>query len=444
MKKIIPDCCLILLPIALALFLCSCSGYRSTVLPRVTLTEEYTDNLDLTHSNKISDVISTISPGFLYALTGETKALTFSYDPSFAYYAKGTDGGGDFGTRHAAEVVAWNQFARHSRIDCRDSFLRTDDPTPTREPTFVRTDQPAPEIDTTIRRSRETYSTNFANAGFRHDFGRDDSVTFNYTHTLLINDDPTIEDNTTNEPALGLIYWFNPKYGIDLRATYTRGDYSIQEGTPSDSINETFLSSRFMRRFSPHFYVFLQHILTDTDYDGETPDYRIYDTTAGVDYHLSETIFFTLSGGYFYRTGDEGDPVSGHVLRGDMAKRFSRGSVRLSGGTGYDQAFFGAENLGFTKYDEVALAGTYEFSRRMVGEASAGYRQSEYTDVEGREDKTTTLLAGLSYRFRPWLLGAIIFTHNKVDSSLEADSYDENRVSLSFTMVPAEPYLLGR
>ncbi|MGV8048750.1 MAG: outer membrane beta-barrel protein [Anaerolineaceae bacterium] len=442
MKKITPV--FLLLPITLVLFLCSCSGYRSTVLPRVTIGEEYTDNLDLTHSNRQSDFISTVSPGITYALTRETKALTLAYDPSFAYYARGTDGGGDLATRHAAELTAWNQFARHSRVDFRDLYTMTDDPTSTLEPTFVRTDQPSPPIDTTIRRSRESYSTNFANAGFRHDFGRNDSVTLNYTHTILINDDPTIEDNTTNVPALGLTYWFSPRYGIDLRARYTRGDYSVQEGTPSDSINETFLSSRFLRRLSPHFDVFLQQILTDTDYDGDTPDYRIYDTTAGVDYHLSETVFFTLSGGYFYRTGDEGDPVSGHVLRGDMAKRFSRGSVRLSGGSGYDQAFFGAENLGFTKYDEAALAGTYEFSRLMVGEASASYRRSEYTDVEDREDTTITFLAGLTYRFRPWLFGAIRFTHNKVDSSLEVDSYDENRVILSVTMVPAEPYLLGR
>jgi hypothetical protein len=424
--------------------LIGCAGYRQTVLPRLTMGEEYTDNRDLTQFNPKSDLISTVTPGILYSLTGETKGLTFSYDPSFVYYAQRTADEGNFATRHAAEATAFNQIARHSRLDLRDSFLYTDEPTPLREPVFVRPTEPAPLLDTTIRRSTQPYTTNFTNARFRQDFGRDSFFSFGYTHSLLDNEDPTIANNTTEMPEAELVYWLNEKYGIDLRTMYTRGDYSISRGTPPDSINETLLSAKVMRRFSPHFDVFLQYTQTDYNFDGHTDNYHIYDGSAGIDYHFSETVFATFSAGYFYRTIDNGEPTTGYEVHGDMAKRFSRGSVRLSGGIGYDQAYFGAENLGFGKYKEIALAGTYEFSRRLAGEASGTYRTTEYIDVSNRNETLTSLLAGLTYRFRPWLSTSLRYVRNMADSTIEFDSYNENRISLSITMVPAEPYLLGR
>lgn len=431
---------LVFLVLGLSAVLTACSGYRSTILPRIAISGEYTDNAEQDSTDPQSDVITTVSPGVTYALTGETRALTLSYDPSLAYHAEREE---SLSTRHAATMSAYDQLTRASRLEFRDTFTRTDDPTPTREPTFVRTDEPAPPVDTTIRRGTEPYFTNFANARFLHRFGPTDSFFLAYTYSLLQNEDPTIEDNTRHIPEAGLTYFFNTRYGIETAARYSRGDFYGEEPV-SDSINEIYMRSRFIRRFSPHFDIFVQYALTDMSFEGTDPDYRIHDGSVGLEYSPSETFSVSLSGGYFYRTIDDGDPSSGYVVRGDMAKRFARGALRLSGGIGYDQAFYGAENLGFTEFREITLAGTYNFTRHLAGEASIAYRNSKYTDVADREDNTTTFLAGLTYRLRPWLLTALRFVHNTVDSSQEDEGYDENRVSLTVTMAPATPLLLGR
>jgi uncharacterized protein (PEP-CTERM system associated) len=157
---------------------------------------------------------------------------------------------------------------------------------------------------------------------------------------------------------------------------------------------------------------------------------------------LSEATFFILSTGYFIRDTEGEDPESGYVLRGDMARRFSRGAVRLSGGTGYEQTFFGAENLGFTQYHEGLLAGEYELTRRLRTDGRVSYTHNIYPDEADREDDVITLEAGLGYLIRPWLTGALRVAHRRVDSTEAGDSYDENRVILSITFTPTTPWVL--
>ena len=432
---------LVIFLLSVSVALASCSGYRSTVTPRIAITEEYTDNVALSSVNPESALISTVSPGITYGLTGQNATLNLSYDPSFAYYSQNEE---TLATRHLVALNARDQLTRYSVVDISGSFTRTDDPTPTSAPVFIRTGVPIPAPDTTIRTTREPYTTNDASTRFRHNFGARDFFYFDYRYSMLNNDDPTLEDNTRHEPSLGLTYWLTPEYGVETTARYTKGNFSSQSAsTPaSDPLNMYYLSSRWIRRFGNDLDVFVQSVGTDVDYEGQTPDYRVYEATAGVDYHLSQSTFVALSGGYFYQSIDQGEPASGYVLRGDMAKQFSRGSVRLTGGTGYDQAIFGAENLGFTKFYAAGLAARYDLLRHLSAEAMADYRINQYPDDAGREDTITTLSAGLNYLLNPWLRLGLRLAHNKVDSTVSTDSYDENRISFSITMVPPRPYLL--
>ncbi len=66
----------------------SVSAFQVTFEPRVTLSEEYTDNLDLTEDDTESDVITTIQPGFTISALGQSRGLNLSYDPSYSWYAE--------------------------------------------------------------------------------------------------------------------------------------------------------------------------------------------------------------------------------------------------------------------------------------------------------------------------------------------------------------------
>jgi hypothetical protein len=416
------------------LLVSACSGYRTTLTPTLSVTEEYSDNVNASSDAKKSDFITSIVPGLSLITTSQGRDLAFTYSPSIAYRAESDT---NISTGHNATLTASNRFSRHTRLDFSDTFTRTDDPYVRRELEFTRGEEPQQPQDVTRRQNREPYYTNSTMATLRSEFGADDSFFARYQNQILTNDDPTVENSIRHEPSIGVTYWLTPRYGIDARAVYTRGDFSLE----TDPFNEYCLVSTFTRRFSPQFDVFLQYTHTAMDFQGPTEKYQVFAPTLGMDFHVSQETFLALSGGLYYRSPDRSDPTTGYVLRGDMARRFSRGALRVSGGTGYQQTFFGAENLGFTEYYEGTVAGTYNLSRRLSGEGSASYTHNDYVDIGERVDDIIILETGLSYLIRPWLSSALRFTHREVDSSEPNDSFAENRVTLSLTFVPTRPWV---
>jgi hypothetical protein len=417
------------------LLLEGCSGYRTTFMPTVAMTEEFTDNVRLSSEDPESDIISSVSPGFTLASASRSRDFTLHYSPSFTHYAL-TDT--DMSLRHIATTTAVNRFSERSRLEFNDSFSRTDDPMVERRLELTRSDTPQPPQDDTRRDSREPYYSNFASFRYRHDLGADDYFTAGLSSNILRNEDPTVEDSTMTEPSLGLTYWFSPRYGIETLASFTRGDFSLD----TNSFNEYVLSNRFMRRFEHNLDLFVRYVNTRMDFFGEEADYMVHDGTVGVDYHLSEATFFSLSTGYFIRDTDGETPETGYVLRGDMAKRFSRGAVRLSGGTGYQQTFFGAENLGFTQYYDAAIGGNYQLTQRLTASGQVTYTHNIYMDQADRKDDLIAVEASLQYVIGPWLTSTLRVAHRQLDSDEASEAYEENRVSLSFGLTPIRSWLL--
>lgn len=452
--------------------LCSCAGYRSTLMPSLSVNEQVTDNVDQSNSNPKDAAISTITPGLTYSLTGEHKALDLSLDPSFVYYSNGggytgeslvntggtfADTGASLADTQSVKLNASDQFAKHSLATFNDQFSRTDDPNPISLPTFVLNDQPLPPQDFTIRVGSELYYTNFANFNFRQDFGPDDSITCRYSNTVLNNNNPAIANNMTNSPSVDIKYWLNYLYGIEVSAAYTTGDFSVQQGAPIPSIDEIVLTSKVIRKFRL-LDAFVQYtqtmvnfqgnslamipLLSSTQYFNIYQNYVVYDFSSGVEYRLSPTVFFTMSGGYFVEN-IAGSQAGGYEAHADIAKKFRWIDLRLTGATGYDQAYFGAQNLGFGKFYGATFSGSYTFCPHLVGVMSAGYRYDNYVDADVNE-AMTTFLVSLNYKIRPWSTASIAFTHNIANSSEEFVSYTEDRVSLTLTLTPKEPYVFGR
>ena len=313
-----------------------------------------------------------------------------------------------------------------------------------RKLSFTREGDPEQPPDETLRRGREPYWNNTAGVKLQHALAERDSIFVSYTSSLLRNDDPTVEDSTKHTPSAGLTWWFGPRYGIETDFRFTRADFS-EDTSP---YNEFRLHGRLIRAFTRNLEGFIQYDHTLMDFKGEprgevgadSEDYVVCDGTVGVSYDLSETTFLTLSSGMFYRKPEESGGKAGYVMRGDMARRFSRGAVRLSGGTGYRNTFGGAENLGFTEFYEGRVQAEYQFTRRLAATGMAGYTHNYYTDENDREDDILALQAGLSYLVRPWLSTSLRYTYRDFRSTEPGDSYTENRVTLSLSLVPTRPW----
>ncbi len=225
-----------ILIIAFLLLGSSAFGFQINFTPRITATEEYTDNLFLDPDHEEDDFITTISPGFTAEIAGRTRGAAISYDPAYVFY----DEYNDFdGWRHSATFSAWQQMARNTRLEIEDAFLYTEDPVPDEEFISEFREEPLIEADRTIRRDRETYYTNAASFRLIHQFGASDSIYMGYVYGILRNDDPAYEDNDTHTPSVGLTYWFLPDWGVEARAEYTSGQYSdtLDTGDLSDDLD---------------------------------------------------------------------------------------------------------------------------------------------------------------------------------------------------------------
>ncbi|MCW9098129.1 MAG: hypothetical protein OQJ93_12160, partial [Ignavibacteriaceae bacterium] len=102
-------------------------GYKATFTPRLSVQEEYTDNVLLSEKDSAiqDDYITTISPGFTAELMGKNGDATISYNPSYAFY----DQFDEFnGWRHEANLSGMYMIAKNTRFNVRDRFSYTEDP----------------------------------------------------------------------------------------------------------------------------------------------------------------------------------------------------------------------------------------------------------------------------------------------------------------------------
>ena len=408
-------------------------GYQATFTPRISVSEEYTDNYFLTDSNKEHEYITTISPGFSAQILGKNSGAEISYDPEYAMYDKYDE---NDTWRHSVDFSAWSEIAKNTHIEITDSFLYTEDPLIDADIATLLTENPDAEIDSTVRRSRETYYSNSAGINLRHQFGRADSFTLGYIYSFLKNDDPELEDNERYNPHMGLTYWFAPEWGLNMHGSYTRAEFD--DSDDSDQWNG---SARLIKKFTLQLEGFIQYAHTALEYDGDSEDYQVYNPSAGFSYTISNDVFFSLGMGCSFINREESDDESVMSANGSLTKTFSRGSVNIIGSGGYEESDYGAENLGVTEFYQVGGSAAYQFTRHFSGNIFGSYRNNQYIDEDPeREDKITRVGAGLSMQVLEWMSLGLNYAYRKVDSTMDEDDYEENRGLITITLSPSRPF----
>ena len=195
----------------LILLIHTCASAATLLTPRLTLTEEYTDNLDLTPDNEKADWITTISPGISLEVASRTSGILIDYAPSKVIYNSDNDT-----WRHSGLIDYWVDFSRYTGFEIEN------------ETTY--TEEPISEVDSTIRTGRNHYFLNVTSADFSHQFGREDFFDLGYSYRILENEDnsveDTIEDTTRHEPYLRLTYWpVVNEWGTVTELRYRKGLY---------------------------------------------------------------------------------------------------------------------------------------------------------------------------------------------------------------------------
>jgi len=439
-------------------------AFQATFLPRISLTEEYTDNLYLSEDNEEDELITVISIGFTTALLWQNSGIELSYDPAYAIYNEFSENNT---WRHTALLYGWTDLTRNNRLEFRNAFLRTEDPFGEEDINQLRSEDPAIEPDPTLRTSREPYIINNTSLRFTNRFGVNDSFYLEYASSNLENEDETLEDNTRRTPSAGLTYWFTPQWGSEIIVSYTQAEYYREDefstgpdaGDPSDDFDQWEGNIRLIKQFSRQLegHLGYSHIYFDSEETVTEEDYQIYNPYIGFDYSVAEDKTITVDVGCFYQDykeeTDERDDNLGITADAIFEKTFRRGSVSLTGSTGYFGAYFGAEDLGLGIYYETRLDANYNLTRRVTGDVFGSYRQGKYeNDDPVRRDKTITSGVGLIYEYERWLSSNINFSirveysYRNFDSNIETDDvndYVENRGLLTITLTRNQPYRSG-
>ncbi|MBA3035273.1 MAG: outer membrane beta-barrel protein [Desulfobacterium sp.] len=406
---------------------------QTVFTPRFSVTEDFTDNVYLTRYNRQEDFVLTPSAMLAFAISNPTRELAISYNPAYSFYHNYSE---NDTFRQQAALTAGSGLGKNTRFEISDSFLQTEDPV-----SDFQTADPAFQEDFTRRKDRQTYYRNAARAELSHQFGPSDSFSLAYAYDTLENKDPGLEDNRRHVPSVSLIYWLTPRWGTETDLSFEKGEFE-----ESADFNNSIGRFRLTRVFSKHFETFVQYTHTMFDDKGEEKeDYQVYDPALGFTWKMDQDTTFSVSAGYFIRDLEVSDNESGMTINGDLGKKwtFRRSAFSLTGSSGYDQSYYGAENLGFSKYYQVRGNGKYEFSRHLSADIFGSFRHTRYEDLEeNRKDDLTSVGSGLNYRITQWLMARLSYVYRTLDSSNEEDAYDENRVMLMFSVAPAQPIRL--
>ena len=415
-------------------------GFQGYFTPRISVSEEYSDNIYLSSRFKEHDYITSITPGFTLDFPGQRGGATISYDPSFVFYKRDTDNNT---TRQSAQFSLWNNLWKNTRLEFNNSYLRTEDPLED-EDFFLETGESLTEPDHTVRQSREPYYINTTSLNLTHQFGAADFFRMGYVFGLRQNDNPTDDDNKSHSPSIGLTYWFLPDMAVETNLAYTKAEYSGSDD-PSDDSKEWEGSLRLIKRFSRHLEGFINYNHTIMDYKGDEEDYQVFDPSIGINYAISDDTRLNIGIGYFIQDRENSDGDSGLSLTGDLGKTwdFKRGSIDLTGVIGYDEANLGAENLGFEKYYQLEGSAEYNFSRRLSAHINYSYRRDKYVDTnDNRTDRTSRFGTGSRYAPAVWIFFSLDYRYNTVSSTDRDEEYDENRVVFSVSLSPEKPWRL--
>ena len=413
-------------------------GYTATFLPRVSVGGEYTDNIFLTDndSNIDEEFITTIRPGFSAEILGKNNGVNLSYDAAYAMYKNYNEFDG---WRHKVNLRGWSQMAKRTRLDIRDSFLYTEDPIKDENLAEARTEDPENPVDFSVRKTRQIYYTNFANINLDHQFGEYNSFNLAYSYYVRNDEDPQYEDNQYHNPSAKLSYWFGEQWGFQVGGQYLLNQYEFSEDI------EVFVGNvGFLKRFGTHFIGYIQYRHVVVNYETGENDDQTYNPSIGFNYDIAKDISVKLDAGYFrndFELREDTDAFNGSLR---LIKEFERGKINLSALGGFEYDLYGAEKLGFTKFVEGAVSGNYQLAKFINGRIRGSYRDSEYIDQADRKDKIGTVGAGLTWQALEWMNIGLDYRFRSLDSTIETENYDENRVTVTIGLVPKVPFHTSR
>ncbi len=388
--------------------------------PYLRLRGEYNDNLNLSQDQAISDFITTISPGLRVRYEGGGSRLEMDYSLGWNIYSTHTDLNY---LSHQGRLNA--QYAVNPRLFFRlnDYLLRSREGV---EAYTVTTAEGVREGGSSLM-GGGLYLRNTVEPSLEYRSGKDSTTTIGYRNMIYRVTEGTAEESTENSAFGRLTYWFDIRNGISLEYTFSNARFERRPDWIGHGVN-----AGYRYRFNPRTLVLAQYGYLARNVDEPGIDYRVHSTAVGLEHSFSPTLSGRGQVGWFWQSVEIGQSFNGPSYNLTLNQKLSKTDFTLALEGGFREAYFTAENLGFSKYHQGRIGVNHRVMERMSLGLTGSVGREEYTNPD-RKDRVWGLTGQVSYRPLKWLLLSLEASHQDRDSDAELRSYKENRVILSLS-----------
>jgi hypothetical protein len=392
-----------------------CYGFQwkgMEIIPSITSTTEYNDNIFYEEEDEVEDVINRVSPGLAIRVPGTRAELELAYEAGFEFFAKNPDWNN---IEHMAMGRVRIQPLEHLIFRLNDTFFRGED---------------TALIDLYgLRRRRERYWANTLTPSFEYTFGPDRVLSLNYENAIIDYESPDVSDS--REDIVNPVLTYGIGHSVfTLDYTYTYGDFETDLGELDG--HATGLGYEY--RLNPLTSIFTTSHVLFRNYTGAGAiDYRAYEIFAGLRRQLFQHLSVSAQGGYLFFDPEEAEGSGSFI--GNVTVTYEvleRTLFEFVAYKGYEEIFAAVENLGYANSWGVTGILSHILHRFWRIELTGSYRERDFV-FPLRNDRVWT--AGGTLVFEPidWFSAALHYEHTAFDttaSDLEANDYVSNRVML--------------
>jgi hypothetical protein len=414
---------LFLLPVHFAF-----AQYHYELIPSISVSETYDDNINQNSIDKTSDYITGVSPGLSLNILSQKMQLGFSYAPTFVWYANETR---DDTIRHNGTLTFGLDLTQHLRFDLTDTYLVTEEPI----------NQALGVEEGSVRvspRERYRYQVNTGTVSLSYLFGPENSLTAGYRNSLYDNEDKDVDnfrvpdDRTWQTPFATLAYWFNIKNGIELNYAYDRVDfYRKDDFEPRDNYSGHGAGIRYLYRFTPQTTGSVWYDYKTRDFEREIEDYTLHEGSIGLEHAFSPDLSVSLAVGYIAQRNKFFDDKTVPSYNASLMKTFARGSFTVSGSSGVTESVLDARGRGLTRYWRADAVIEYQILEPLRGSVGGYYDRNR--DELRREWRTLTGICGLTWDFFRWYSLSLDYSHIDRYGDVRINDYAVNRITLRLT-----------
>jgi hypothetical protein len=387
--------------------------------PYLEVREEYNDNITLARYNTISDFITTVFPGLRYTATGAGYNFDLDYNFGLNFYASNS---------HLNYVSQRGRLNMDYSFTPRWTFRLNETLTQSRDgvESYTLSSPTGSQNYISSTRFGDLYLRNIFNPALEYRFGQENLMALRYRNMIYRIVEGTGEDSTENFINPQWTYWFNIRNGIVL-------DYSFSTGQFERSLDwvENTATGRYNYRFNPRTMFTGYYRFSITDYEAPGIDYTVHSFQLGFEHAFSPSLNGQAGFGWFWQTPDFGPSINKPVYNMSITQSFQRTNYTMGLDGGYRQSNFTAENQGFTWYNQIRANVTHRLWERMSLGLTGALIRDEY-NIPYQVDLYWDLVGSFSYQPLRWLTISLEASTRSRDSDREIDSYQQNRVFLSF------------